>query len=84
MLQFAAQCVAVILLRRNSIATPGAFRMPLYPLPAIVALAGWVYIVVSSNPRHIAIGLVMAMAGVILYLLRARQGREWPFNSNAE
>ena len=84
MFQFAAQCVAVILLRRNSVAPPGAFRMPFYPLPAIVALAGWLYIVVSSNPRHIALGLIMAIAGVILYLLRAGRRREWPFNSNAE
>ncbi len=84
MLQFAAQCVAVILLRRNSLAAPGAFRMPLYPLPAIVALAGWIYIVASSNPRHIAIGFAMATAGVILYLLQARQKREWPFKSNVE
>src|SRR5262249_42008656 len=47
MLQFAAQCVAVILLRRRIVAAPEAFRMPLFPLPAIVALMGWLYIVVS-------------------------------------
>ena len=84
MLQFAAQCVAVILLRRKSIAAPGAFRMPLYPLPAIVALAGWIYIVVSSNPIHIAIGFAMAVIGTTIYLLQARQKREWPFNPHAE
>jgi amino acid transporter len=84
MIQFAAQCVAVILLRRKSIAAPGAFRMPLYPLPAMIALAGWIYIVASSNSMHIAIGFAMATIGVIVYLLQARQKREWPFNFDAE
>jgi amino acid transporter len=79
MLQFAAQCVAVILLRRRGAIDSGAFRMPLFPLPAIVALLGWLYIVVSSNPMHIAIGLAMAAVGVAVYLLQARQKNEWPF-----
>jgi len=80
MIQFAAQCVAVILLRRRSVAAPGAFRMPLYPLPAIVALAGWAYIVVSSKFTYIAIGFVMAATGVAVYLLQAKQKKEWPFH----
>lgn len=84
MVQFAAQCVAVILLRRKSIAAPGAFRMPFYPLPAVIALAGWIYIAASSNPLHIAIGFAMATMGVIVYLLQARQKHEWPFDFHAE
>lgn len=79
MLQFAAQCVAVILLRRQGAASPGTFRMPLFPLPAIVALVGWLYIVVSSSLIHIAIGLGMAAIGVAIYLLQARRKNEWPF-----
>lgn len=84
MFQFVAQCVAVILLRRKAVAAPGAFRMPLYPLPALVALAGWSYIVLSSNPRHIAIGIVMAVIGAAVYLLQARQKEEWPFSQHEE
>ena len=82
MLQFAAQCVAVILLRRQAVAAPDAFRMPLFPLPAIVALIGWIYIVISSNPAHIAIGFVMAAIGVVIYLLQARRISEWPFETH--
>ncbi|MES2255491.1 MAG: APC family permease [Pseudomonadota bacterium] len=82
MLQFVAQCVAVILLRRQAAVDSGVFRMPLFPLPAIVALLGWLYIVVSSNPMHIAIGLAMAAVGVAVYLLQARRKGEWPFRSH--
>jgi multisubunit Na+/H+ antiporter MnhC subunit len=58
--------------------------MPFYPVPAIVALAGWIYIVLSSNPTHIAIGFAMAVTGAAVYLLQAKTKREWPFNRHDE
>jgi amino acid transporter len=79
MTQFAAQCVAVMVLRRKGIATNDSFRMPLFPLPAVVALLGWIYIVVTSKPLHIAIGAAMALTGTGAYLLMARSKRDWPF-----
>jgi amino acid transporter len=79
MTQFAAQCIAVILLRRRAVAEPGSFRMPFYPLPALIALVGWLYILVSSKPAHIAIGAAMAITGSTIYLLQARKKQEWPF-----
>jgi amino acid transporter len=84
MLQFMGQCVAVVLLRRRNAAAPNEFRMPLYPLPVIVALAGWSYIVLSSNPKHIAIGLAMAVAGTAIYLVQAKKKKDWPYLQHEE
>jgi amino acid transporter len=84
MFQFAAQCIAVILLRRKAMGTPDTFRMPLYPLPALIALCGWSYIVISSKPTHIAIGLATAAIGAGVYLLQAKQKLEWPFHQHDE
>ncbi len=84
MTQFAAQCVAVMVLRRRGVAEPGSFRMPLFPLPAGIALLGWIYIVVSSNPLHIAIGAAMAITGTGAYLLLAHNKKEWPFQVHDE
>ena len=81
MFQFAAQCVAVILLRRPDQGAGDRYRMPLYPLPALIALSGWIYIVASSGLRNIGIGLGMAMAGGAAYLVKAKRGREWPFET---
>jgi amino acid transporter len=81
MFQFAAQCVAVILLRRAAPAAPQCFRMPLFPLPAVIALAGWIYITVTSKPAHIAIGALMFAAGTAVYLLQARRQGNWPFQN---
>jgi amino acid transporter len=79
MFQFAAQCIAVMVLRRSGPAGPSLYRMPLYPLPAIVALLGWIYIVLSSGGRDIAIGIASAVAGFAVYFTKARLAREWPF-----
>jgi len=69
----------VMVLRRRRIAAPDSFRMPLFPLPAVIALLGWIYIVASSNPLHVAIGAAMAVTGSGAYLLLARNKQEWPF-----
>ncbi len=83
MFQFAAQCVAVVLLRRRGEPVPGGYRMPLYPLPALVALLGWIYIVLSGKPLHIFIGVAMAAVGAGFFLLQAKRREEWPFNAHA-
>jgi amino acid transporter len=79
LLQTIGQCIAVILLRRRSAPVAGEFRMPLFPLPAIAALFGWIFIIVTSETRHIAVGLLLAAAGVGCYLITAVKQREWPF-----
>jgi amino acid transporter len=77
--QFAAQCIAVELIRRRRIAPADSFRMPLYPLPAAIALLGWIYIAVSSGMRYVAIALGMVAAGTVIYLIKAKHEQEWPF-----
>lgn len=77
--QFAAQCVAVELLRRRGFIGSESYRMPLYPLPAIIALAGWMYIALSSGWRYLGIGIAMVIAGSGIYFLKARHERSWPF-----
>jgi len=83
MFQFAAQCIATILLRRAGTVAEQPFRMPLFPLPALVALAGWIYITVTSKPAHIAIGVLMFAAGTAVYLVQARRTSQWPFQGEA-
>ena len=78
--QYIAQCFAVVALRRrNPTAEKGRFRMPLYPLPVIVTLIGWLYIVGTSKPIHIAAGIGMIGFGSIIFLAVARARSHWPF-----
>ncbi len=62
---FAAQCVGVVLLRRVHKTRP--FSMPLFPLPVIVALAGWIFIFVMSGWKYMVSALALVVVGVIAF-----------------
>ena len=79
LLQFAAQCVAVILLRRKTRGAAHAYRMPFYPFPALVALGGWTYVVVTSGVAYIGLAAAFLGVGIVIFLLRARRAGAWPF-----
>ena len=69
---------AVTLLRaRPEVQHP--FRMWLYPVPSIVALAGWIYILASNEAIYVGFGALLFVAGCLAYLWRARGLRQWPF-----
>ena len=75
--QFIAQVFAVILLRRKGIALP--WRMPLYPLPLVVAMVGWLYVYAGTGKIFIILGLGTLLVGLLVYLLWSKSREEWPF-----
>ena len=81
LLQFFLQQAGVILLRvqRPELARP--FRMPLYPLPPLIAMAGFAFILL--NRAHalggLAVAAGIAVSGTLIYLIRARRHAQWPF-----
>jgi amino acid transporter len=81
MVQFIGQCIAVMLLRKQAGKSFSTYKMPLYPLPALIALAGWIYIVVTSEPRYILLSILLILTGSAAYLLRAYRASEWPFRT---
>ncbi|MGA2759432.1 MAG: amino acid permease [Candidatus Cybelea sp.] len=77
LIQGVAQVVALFVLRGRKIAAP--FRMPLYPLPAILALAGWLLAFAYTGTAAITLGLGWLAAGAVVFLIAARKERWWPF-----
>jgi amino acid transporter len=77
LIQSCAQVVALALLRRRRIDAP--YRMWLYPVPAIVAFAGWAYIFCAAGTKAIVFGIVGLIVGAIVYLVRAKRAADWPF-----
>jgi amino acid transporter len=77
--QFVAQAVGVMLLRRWQPDRPRPFRMWLYPLPSILALAGWLYLYVSARLLYIALGAATLVAGLAVYLVWSRLNRSEQF-----
>ncbi len=56
------------------------FRMPLYPLPALIALLGWAYIVATSQARQVFTAVALGLLGISVFMFRAHRQQEWPFS----
>jgi amino acid transporter len=68
LIQFVGQIATVILVRsRGELPRPG-YLMPLYPLPALVALVGWLFIFVTSKRLVVLYGLGSLAAGLAAFL----------------
>ena len=57
------------------------FRMPLYPLPPIVATAGFLFMLSrrANAVGGLAVAVGIALSGSLIYVVRARKRGEWPF-----
>jgi len=84
-LQFLTQSVGLIILRIRRPDLPRPFRMWLYPLPALIASVGFVFILVArtNSLTQIRYAVVILISGLAIYLIRAFRHREWPFADQA-
>jgi amino acid transporter len=67
-IQFVGQIVTLFYWRSRSGGRGGPFRMPIYPLPATVALLGWLYIFGISEPKVVAYGIASVVVGLAAFL----------------
>jgi hypothetical protein len=66
-------------MQRPELARP--FKIPLYPLPPLLAMAGFVFILVNRVHalQGLAVAAGIAASGTAIYLFRAKRLGEWPF-----
>jgi amino acid transporter len=67
LVQFIGQTVALVYLRRTRPDLPRPFRMWIYPIPVLVALAGWMFVFLTSGFAVVLFGLGMLVAGVVAF-----------------
>jgi amino acid transporter len=81
LLQFLLQQVGVMVLRRTQPDLERPFRIWLYPLPPLVAIAGFLYILFSrpNFAREIFFAVAVVLTGTATYMVRAQRRGEWPF-----
>jgi amino acid transporter len=68
-----AQIAALFAMRAQGVRAP--YRMWLYPLPALLALAGWVYVFCSSGPAAMLYGVATLAAGAVVFAMWRRAAR---------
>jgi amino acid transporter len=86
LLQFFLQQAGVMLLRIQRPELERPFRIPLYPLPPLAAIAGFLFIVLNRSHAlgGLAVAGLIAVSGTLIYLIRARRMGQWPFAQAAE
>jgi amino acid transporter len=86
LLQFFLQQIGVMLLRAQRPELDRPFKMPLYPLPPLAAMAGFVFILVNRNKamEGLAVAAGIAASGTAIYLWRAKRMGEWPFKGREQ
>jgi amino acid transporter len=84
-LQFLVQSIGVIVLRIRRPDMPRPFRMWLYPVPALVASASFLFILFSRKDflREVRYAGVILVVGVVIYGVRSWRRREWPFGERS-
>ena len=85
LLQFLVQAIGVIVLRVRKPDLVRPFRMWLFPLPALCAIAGFLFVLFKrpNAIRELRYAVVLLAVGLFVYLIRAWRGREWPFSATA-
>ena len=83
-LQFLVQSIGVIVLRIRQPNLRRPFRMWLYPAPALIAAASFLFILISRKDflREVRYATVILVVGLSIYLVRAWRGGEWPFGES--
>jgi len=79
LIQFAGQAVGLLLLHRRWKAERWPYRMWFYPVPALLAIVGWIGIFISTGRRPMMVSLTAMALGILVYLWRALLLHQWPF-----
>jgi amino acid transporter len=82
MVQFIGQAVGVVILRRRNGSAHLPYKMPLYPLPVILAIAMWLFVFYSTGFAVIKSFLMVFGTGIVVYFIYAKMQQQWPFSNN--
>lgn len=80
-IQFLAQIVGLLILRQTRPDIPRPFKMWFYPVPALLALVGFLYVLFMrpNFQKEIKYAAVLIVLGLIIYLARSYKRGEFPF-----
>lgn len=72
LVQFVSQAVGVIAWNYKHKGEDRPFKMPLFPIPAIISIIVWLYIYCCVDWKYIAASLGIIGLGVVVYYIRQR------------
>ncbi len=69
LVQFIGQAFGLMLLRKRKPASFFPYKMPLYPIPAIVAILLWFFIFISTGIWFMLGGIIVIASGILAFFL---------------
>jgi fructoselysine transporter len=79
LIQFIAQGIGLLLLRKSRDANEFPYKMPFFPIPVYIAIAMWLFVFYSTGTKMIYGGLIVIGVGTVVYFIKAKIQDEWPF-----
>jgi APA family basic amino acid/polyamine antiporter len=79
--QFLLQAIGLIAFHKRLGGEPNPFQMPFYPVPALLAIAGFLFVLLQGAhlSKEIEFAALLLLTGLIIFLLRAGIRKQWPF-----
>ncbi|MBZ5543224.1 MAG: APC family permease [Acidobacteriia bacterium] len=79
LIQYLPQTIGFFLLRLRAPDLARPFRMWLYPLPGIISVLGWIYVLGTAAPRSLIFAFAVFTVGSVIFFVRSKMRGEWPF-----
>lgn len=80
LIQFIGQTVGLLLWHRDRKRVESLpYRMPIFPLPAIISILVWLFVFLSTGLKFILGALAVIAVGTIVFAIWARARNEWPW-----
>jgi amino acid transporter len=81
LIQYLPQVIGLFILRIRTPEMKRPFRMWLYPLPGLISVLGWLYILGTSDPRKLYFAAAIFLIGSVAFFIRSKIRNEWPWAS---
>ncbi len=82
LVQFVGQSIGLLLLHKRKGKSFFKWRMPLFPIPVILAICLWLYIFYSTDVKMMLIAGIIILAGIITYVIKSKYRNQPPFIDN--
>ncbi len=79
LIQYLPQAIGLFVLRYRAPDLKRPFRMWLYPIPGVISVLGWLYILGTAATGSLFFAVVVFMVGSVIFFVRSRIRGEWPF-----
>jgi len=79
LVQYLPQAIGLFVLRFRAPDLKRPFRMWLYPVPGVISVLGWLYILGTAAPKALIFALAVFLIGSAIFFVRSKFRKEWPW-----